>query len=292
MDNEKALSYRRLLPKLNYFNIKELYNMPKYFGWVEYSISPLNKIRMFLAGNDDGVAMRCFWNNGYESKTLKIWSKITSDEGIILDIGAHSGIYSLVANNAIKKGMVMSFEPHFLNFSRLNINLRANNFSTKGAFMFAVGSKNETLPFSVNQNLDYLTSGGRLGKLINRKTFPVQAIAIDQFLDSKAQSNVKVIKIDVEGHEYECLKGMTDTIKKSNPIIFLECMSIKNNNEITRFLKNHNYEFFVVNDITSKLEKVEKIYPIFDNEKVIIHETINRIVVPKIKTENIQKYFI
>jgi hypothetical protein len=65
MDNDKALSYRKLLPKLNHFNIKELYNMPKYFGWVDYYTTLENKIFMFLGGNDDGVALRCFWNNHY-----------------------------------------------------------------------------------------------------------------------------------------------------------------------------------------------------------------------------------
>ena len=65
MDNKKAQKYRLQLPKSNYFNIKELHNMPKYFGWVDYYTTLENKIFMFLGGNDDGVALRCFWNNHY-----------------------------------------------------------------------------------------------------------------------------------------------------------------------------------------------------------------------------------
>ena len=47
MDNKKAQKYRLQLPKSNYFNIKELYNMPKYFGWVDYYTTLENKIFMF-----------------------------------------------------------------------------------------------------------------------------------------------------------------------------------------------------------------------------------------------------
>ena len=119
MDNKIAIEYRKKLPKSNNFNIRELREMPQYFGWVNYVINEKNEVDLFLGGNDDGVALRCFWNNHYEKKTLEIWAKLSVVEGIILDIGAHSGIYSLVANKSIQKGAVLSFEPHYLNFSRL-----------------------------------------------------------------------------------------------------------------------------------------------------------------------------
>jgi len=41
-------------------------------------------------------------------------------------------------------------------------------------------------------------------------------------LDSYKLKNISMIKIDVEGHEEEVLKGAVDTIKKNHPIIFVE----------------------------------------------------------------------
>ena len=191
MDNKIAIEYRKKLPKSNNFNIRELREMPQYFGWVNYVINEKNEVDLFLGGNDDGVALRCFWNNHYEKKTLEIWAKLSVVEGIILDIGAHSGIYSLVANKSIQKGAVLSFEPHYLNFSRLNLNLRANRISTKSIFMNAVGAKNETLPFSVNQDLNYLTSGGKIGKFKNKTSTPIKVLAIDNILDVTAKKMLK-----------------------------------------------------------------------------------------------------
>ena len=71
MNNDEAIKYRNKLPKINNFTIMELYQMPKYFGWLKHSINRINNIHMFLGGNDDGVALRCFWNNHYKKKHLK-----------------------------------------------------------------------------------------------------------------------------------------------------------------------------------------------------------------------------
>ena len=283
MNNDEAIKYRNKLPKINNFTIIELYQMPKFFGWLKHSINRINKIHMFLGGNDDGVALRCFWNNHYEKKTLEIWSKLSAIEGIILDIGAHTGIYSLVANNSIKKGQILSFEPHFLNFARLNLNLRGNGFSTRTMFMNTVGKENQMQPFSVMNNIDYLTSGGKIGNIKNQFTTQIQTIAIDSFLDKTARNNVKLIKIDVEGNEYQCLQGMIETIKSSKPIIFFECISEKNNLEIETVLKSHDYSFFIIDDTEGFLEKTENINPILDNNNNIINRYINRLAIPKTK---------
>jgi len=290
MNNDEAIKYRNKLPKINNFTIMELYQMPKFFGWLKHSINRINKIHMFLGGNDDGVALRCFWNNHYEKKTLEIWSKLSAIEGIVLDIGAHTGIYSLAANNSIKRGQILSFEPHFLNFARLNLNLRGNGFSTKTMFMNTVGKENQIQPFSVMNNIDYLTSGGKIGNIKNQFTTQIQTIAIDSFLDKTARNNVKLIKIDVEGNEYQCLQGMIETIKSSKPIIFFECISEKNNREIETVLKSHDYSFFIIDDNEGFLEETENIIPILDNNNNIINRYINRLAIPKTKLNLIVEF--
>ena len=290
MDNDKTKKYRKSLDKKNFFNIVELRNMPKYFGWVNHCINNNLNVKLFLGGDDDGVALRCFWNNHYEEQTLKLWFELTNIEGIILDIGAHTGIYSLIANCSINKGAVFSFEPYYMNFARLNLNLRANAISTQNAFMLAIGSKNEKLPFSVDPNTDYLTSGGKLGAFNKKKILPVQTITIDEFLDNKAQTHVKVIKIDVEGHEFECLKGMEMTLSKSKPIIFFECISKTNMMSIEKFLNNLNYKLFLIDDFKLKIREVSNLEPYFDTNGQLIHNLINRLAVDSSKINLIKKF--
>lgn len=289
MDNEETKKYRQSLDKKNFFNIVELRNMPKYFGWVTHCISNSLNIKLFLGGNDDGVALRFFWNNHYEEQTLMLWSEFTKIEGIVLDIGAHTGIYSLIANCSINRGAVFSFEPYYMNFARLNLNLRANSISTQNAFMLAVGSKNEKLPFSVDPNTDYLTSGGKLGKFTKKKIMPVQTIKIDDFLDNEAQTHVKVIKIDVEGHEFQCLKGMEMTLSKSKPIVFFECISKTNMKLIEKFLKKMNYKLFLIDDLNLKIREVSGLEPFFDINGELQHNLINRIAIHSSEINIIEK---
>ena len=121
-------------------------------------------------------------------------------------------------------------------------------------------------------------------------TTQIQTIAIDSFLDKTARNNVKLIKIDVEGNEYQCLQGMIETIKSSKPIIFFECISEKNNLEIETVLKSHDYSFFIIDDTEGFLEKTENINPILDNNNNIINRYINRLAIPKPKLNLIVEF--
>ena len=69
-------------------------------------------------------------------------------------------------------------------------------------------------------------------------------------LNELNQENISLIKIDVEGHEFEVLEGARNVIMKNKPIIIFEhnIGTNKNNIEdIERFLQNQEYTFFKIN---------------------------------------------
>ena len=136
---EIAETKRSALPTVNEFGIRDLMSMPAYWGWVDCD-SGHSRFRMFLGGNDDGVALRFYWNGCYESTTLRAWALLAKKARFVLDIGAHTGAYSLAALAANPDCEVASFEPHFMNFSRLSLNLRSNGFSTRNAYWLGGGS--------------------------------------------------------------------------------------------------------------------------------------------------------
>ena len=68
------------------------------------------------------------------------------------------------------------------------------------------------------------------------------------------------IKIDIEGHELECIKGAIETIKKFNPILMIE-YDKKIYDKINNILKNYKYNAFIYNKFEKKIEK-------FNNQKV------------------------
>ena len=79
-----------------------------YFGWVKLGHRDLY---MFLNGNDDGVALRWFWMKNLESTSGYVLGRLSKNFWSIIDIGAHTGCYSLLASKSNPKAKVLSIEP-------------------------------------------------------------------------------------------------------------------------------------------------------------------------------------
>jgi len=284
---EKALKKREEIGGAS-FEIGDLLKMPHFFEWVDCKIDGLDKFKMYIGGADDGVALRFFWNQKYENTTILIWSELAKYASIIIDIGAHTGAYTLAAKASNNNSTVLSFEPFFMNYSRLLLNLRGNNFDTSHAYMFAVSEKNGLMPFTVTTNLSYLSQGGKLGSNGQGYTSNVQVISLDESLPSDFSQKISLIKMDTEGHEEQVIKGMSSVISASRPIIFLESLLNSESNFISDYLTSENYHFFVSNDKDRTLVNVKNISPIFINN-IIHRDTLNRIVIPVEKIEFIEE---
>jgi len=278
-----AESHRKNISENSHFGILELLQKPVFFDWIKCQPNPNIHFQMFLGGGDDGVAMRFFWNGSYEKTTLSVWGQLAKNNGLILDIGAHTGAYTLAALACNPDSKVLSFEPHFMNFSRLNLNLRGNNYLTNGAYMIGIGERNEVLPFSVAPNVSYLTSGGRLGVKDNSNVSHIQVVALDEFLPQEVASEVGLIKIDVEGHEGACLRGMRSLITKSRPIIFIECIEGKSGKEASSILQDLGYYFCLLDDDSGEIISVDSIEPRMDKSGKLNHLQLNRVAVPNVK---------
>ena len=57
-----------------------------------------------------------------------------------------------------------------------------------------------------------------------RGSCKIQARALDKVLAEKRIEHVDMIKIDVEGAEYEVLKGLESTLINKNPVLVIEIM--------------------------------------------------------------------
>ena len=285
---ESAKQYRDTLPNDNNYSIEELSQMPAYFGWVKCQHFAENEpFVMFLGGNDDGIALRFFWNNSYEKTSLKIWSELSIDSRLIIDVGAHTGVYSLAALTSNKQAEVISFEPNFLNFGRLNLNLRANTFSTKNTFMLGVGKVEENAAFSIPFGFDYLSTGGALGSKDDQLTYSASIVSLDSFLRQDQRSMVDLVKIDTECHEDLVLEGMAGVLLKSRPILLFECIDKEVGTAVKEILLEYDYNFYLVDEVNGKVMPVDEIEPIFGQDGRPVFHLLNRIACPDNKTPSL-----
>lgn len=187
------------LKKLKYFFLKYFTNKI-YFNNHFYSI--INHLECY---------QRAINFETKEKDTLK-WIDEFSKNDILFDIGANVGVYSLYASKKID--LVYAFEPHHQNYSNLVINKNLNNCSNLKAYCIAFSDNTGTGSFNhYKTNPGSSTSQLNINRDHNNDEFRIkqtQDIIIESI--SSFINKVKVypnhIKIDVDGIEYQIIKGI------------------------------------------------------------------------------------
>jgi FkbM family methyltransferase len=224
--------------------LSELLARPPYIGFVEANfLAGLNFV-MFLCDRDDGIALRLLWKREFEPTSLAIWRRLVTASDLVVDVGGHTGIYSIVAGLANPKASVHTFEPHEMNFGRLLLNLRANGLTGKNSHNLAASRSAGAVPFRVKIN-HYLSAGGSVVSEGQDFAKMVPAGPIDDHVPLKAKR--ASVKIDVEGHEVEVLAGMPRLLEL-RPDIILECAFVTEMRETELHLKEAGYRFFHINE--------------------------------------------
>ena len=129
----------------------------------------------------------------------------------IIDVGANAGLITrhfcrLVGEN----GKVYSFEPDPLVFRFLEFNTRP--FSNKELTQSAVSDNHE--PMQLHLNSCSSLGNSLFNKNRSAESVTVSCISLDEFLKSRGEPMVDVIKIDTEGAELSVLRGMRQTIAR------------------------------------------------------------------------------
>jgi FkbM family methyltransferase len=161
---------------------------------------------------------------------------------VIFDVGANIGLFSLAYANLFPNSLVYGFEPVPFIYKMYLENIKLNNKNIIDRIIpFEIGFSNKRQRLSLG--IPNKETHKRYGNNINIGLYSVHAennkkinasfTTIDTFVIEKKINTIDLIKIDVEGHEYEVLDGARQTIKKLKPIIVMEY------NELTRRLSDH-----------------------------------------------------
>ena len=153
---------------------------------------------------------------------LKLKNILKDSKSLFIDCGSNFGAYSIVISSLCKNTKVLSFDASKKMISRLKENIKLNKLSNIQAFNYGVGEKNSKDYFNDSDN-EFMNLGSyRFEKKTNSRLLKV--IALDSFLKKfqLLKYNKIVIKLDIEGYEFEALKGLQKIIKTFKPIFFIE----------------------------------------------------------------------
>lgn len=211
----------------------------------------------FHENHKDFIARTIHKYNYYEPLISIIFLKILNDnkEDIFIDIGSNIGYYCLLCNKSAKD--IHAFEPLEQNYDILNKNLKINNIDN------VILNKKIISPTKNKMSFSYGTS-----RICEKGNIYVDNIILDEYYLNNNIKKIKLIKIDVEGHEIEVLKTMNNILSnKISQYIFIEVTNHTFNNVIN-IMKDNNYKnIYDLNTgfIFTKYNLNETIYLNLDN---------------------------
>jgi FkbM family methyltransferase len=133
-----------------------------------------------------------------------LWRIEFSPGDIIIDIGAHVGIFAIYLAKRHPDISVLAFEPDPVNFSNLLANIAANGVANIIPHHLAV--TRDGRPFTLDTPPGHSGgAGGYHARSAGYARSTVDSITLDEIFDRYAIARCKLLKIDCEGAEYEIL---------------------------------------------------------------------------------------
>jgi len=180
--------------------------------------------------NVDSVLMRrLYWlgQSGYEATESLCWEYCCSKSRVILEIGANVGLYTVFgARAAAADSRYTAVEPLSANFAALGCNVKLNDLKNVDLIQAAVvgEKKSETAELLIPTNdRDANPAGAFLASVAEARGHRARASETVRLIEaSEIFEGVDLIKLDVEGSEYDILHGMTHRILKEQPTLFIE----------------------------------------------------------------------
>jgi len=213
---------------------------------------------MFTSGGERDTIAALVRQSGlasYESPTPAILAGLVSEaEGVVVDIGANTGIFTLLAAAASRAVRVCAFEPLAAPRELLRANLAFNPDLAPRIVVDrrALSRVCATLPFfeTINDRGFVSTSSSlELGHATEVGNHVRRDIATDT-LDGWAAANgvgpIRLVKMDVEGHEHAVLEGGRHVMGRHRPFIIAEMLGAADFSALGRILLDDGYRDFAL----------------------------------------------
>jgi FkbM family methyltransferase len=187
---------------------------------------------------------------------------LRSSGGVIFDVGANRGQSIDFFIKVLRPSSIFAFEPSpsaFLELSKRNFPLEVRTLNlaisnTPGTTPFYESKFNETSSLDLPDlsSKYHLTKSWILASNPKKlfSTVQVETSTIDDIFQSYDVEDVEILKIDVEGHEYQALQGAHNTLIQGKVRVVQfefhdDDMRESQERQISKFLKEAGFSEFV-----------------------------------------------
>ena len=191
---------------------------------------PLRGYRWTIASSVHGC-----WLGTYEAERQQKIASVLKPGMTFFDIGAHVGFFTLLGAHYVSPyGQVFAFEPSPHNTGSLTNHLAMNEIKHATVIQAAVSDYRGTMRFDDGHSRE-------TGHLSEQGNSRVQSVTLDSLWNEGAIPLPDAMKIDVEGAEYDVLKGAREVLRTAKPAIFLETHGERPHSACLSFLRGLDY---------------------------------------------------
>ncbi|MBS2030636.1 MAG: FkbM family methyltransferase [Deltaproteobacteria bacterium] len=163
----------------------------------------------------------------FEAAELRLFDSLIRPGDIVFDVGANFGLYSALALRRLGDGgKLFAFEPNPRMHRLLERNATSRVTGQVERLELGLSNQEGEAQFVVAEDSAYssLADTGRLGV---SETIRVSITTLDAFVRARAIPRVNVMKIDVEGFEYEVLSGGRQLLERDDaPVLMIEIADV------------------------------------------------------------------
>jgi FkbM family methyltransferase len=180
----------------------------------------------------------------WEPDVKRIVGKFTRGDAI--DVGANLGLYTvMLSRNSVDQRRVLSIEADPIHFSWMLKNIEANKCSNVIPLNIAAWSTETRLGMT-----RHVFGGSMIDSSVSLglgPTHEVGARSLDKVVE-ETKVTPRFVKIDVEGAEYEVLRGLSGTLRSAKPALVFESSSLQSRANCFSLLESLNYGIVPLND--------------------------------------------
>ena len=184
-----------------------------HFAGAQQRIVDMGRARVVVDATEPEFGRHIAQHGSWEPHIMAILERHLKPGDTYVDIGANVGVMAFTAAAAVgPAGRVLAFEPHPDNVRNFLAGVAVNGFDNVTLHGFALSDSQSVFSLIGTSN-GYLMPGGQT-------VFQTVALPGDPILADLPR--LDFLKIDIEGHEPQALKGLDRTLRKHRPMVLGE----------------------------------------------------------------------
>lgn len=190
------------------------------------------------------LARRGFFS--YEGETTRIFLELAAKARTIMDVGANTGLFALLAAKVNPAAQVWAFEPVPFIFDMLQANVRLNELANVEAVPAALADFVGESTFYVTHTSTGIPTDTSACAGFRSEVDAVRlpTLTLDEYAQREKIGRLELLKIDAEATEDKVLRGGLKTIERDRPFIICEVLENVDHAYLEQTMRRLDYLFY------------------------------------------------